>query len=182
MGKILRYFLAVLPAALSSLTGFNTTGCLQNQSSVPLAGFFASSTGESIRVDSLCIFGIGAPNDSSLISGTAASMVYLPLRSSASETSFCIRYLQKALDFPEFNDTISIGYTSEPKFVSEECGAMYCYNIDTVAHTCHFIDSVSVLEPYIDNIDVMRLKIYFRTTADDDTPEEDDNESDEPHL
>ena len=88
----------------------------------------------------------------------------------------------KALDFPEFNDTISIGYTSEPKFVSEECGAMYCYNIDTVAHTCHFIDSVSVLEPYIDNIDVMRLKIYFRTTADDDTPEEDDNESDEPHL
>lgn len=177
MGKILKLITAVIAAACC--WSCNTSGCLQNQSSVPLAGFFSSSSGEAILVDSLYIFGIGAPNDSSLIYGRSASMVYLPLRSSASSTAFCIHYMQKELSNPLLNDTITIDYASEARFVSEECGAMYCYTINSIAATDHFIDSVTVIDPYIDNLDIMRLKIYFRVQTEDEDEEED---PDEPHL
>lgn len=179
MGKILSYIAATVLAA--ACWGCNTTGCLQNQSSVPLAGFFASGSDEAILIDSLYVYGIGAPSDSSLISGSSASMVYLPFRSTTPSTAFCFRYLQRALDYPQLNDTISFAYTAEPKFVSEECGAMYCYTIQSVATTTHLIDSVSVIDPYIDNFDTMRIKIYFKVQSDDDGGGSGD-EDDDPGL
>lgn len=173
MGKILKYITALLPVLI--VWSCNTTGCLQNQSSVPLAGFYNSADDKTIGIDSLSVYGVGAPNDSSLITTKVASRVYLPFRSESSSTSFCFRYLAKALDYPRLNDTITFTYTSEPKFVSEECGAMYFYTITGVTYTTHLIESVEVTDSLINNTDIEKIRIYFRVAEDDD--EEDSGEN-----
>lgn len=145
--------LAVLAAAC------NTSGCFENRSSLPLASFVSAETGESITLDSVAIGGVDAPNDSLLLyPGDKASMVYLPLRSKFSSTSFFIRNLRNGLA-----DTITIDYSSEPKFISEECGALYVYRIEAVNHTRQLIDSVAVLDSTVTNTDIKRLEIIFKS-------------------
>ncbi|MDE6309302.1 MAG: hypothetical protein K2L93_07050 [Muribaculaceae bacterium] len=151
-----------LLAALLLMAGCNTSGCLDNGSSIPLAGFYFSD-GKPIQLDSLAIHGVGAPNDSLLITpGTTVSEVYLPLRSTANATSYVIHYTYKALDSDRYNDTISLDYTSIPYFVSEECGAMYYYHIDQMDYTTHLIESIEITDSLITNVDQQRLKIYMR--------------------
>lgn len=166
MGKILRYISVV--AVIAIVWGCNTVGCLQNQSSIPLAGFYDVATDKAISIDSLLVYGVGAPNDSSLISTRTASRVYLPFRSEATSTSFCFRYLSKVLDHPQYNDTITFTYSSEPKFVSEECGAMYFYTIRSMKYTTHIIDSVAVTDSLINNTDTQRIKIFFRVSEEEE--------------
>lgn len=169
MGKILRHLFPIVTAASLALTfllpGCNTVGCLENQSSVPLAGFYSYSTGSAISVDSIKVYGIGAPGDSMLNTSVRASTVYLPFRADYASTSFAFRYLQSSLDYPQLIDTITFDYTSEPRFVSEECGAMYFYRITKMSHTTHLIDSVSVIDSLINNFDTERIKIFFRTSS-----------------
>ncbi len=169
MGKILSI---LLTGVLISICGAscNTSGCLENQSSIPQAGFYSDKDSTQITVDSIKVYGIGSRGDSSLVYGVRASWVYLPLRSDLPSTSFCFRYLQKDLDTPELNDTLTIDYTSEPRFVSEECGAMYFYTITRIAHTSHFIEGVELLDSFVNNYDLERIKIYFRVAeSEDDT-------------
>lgn len=157
-----------LLAALAATAGCNTSGCLDNQSALPLAGFYSSS-GSEISVRGLRISGVGAPNDS-VVNDTAAaiSTVYLPMRSTTDNTAWCIHYKQEGIDDPAYNDTISFGYTSEPYFASEECGAMYYYRINSVRTTTHLIDSVVVTDSLITNVDVTRIRIYLRTSDNPD--------------
>ena len=162
-------------ALLLSAIGCNTNSCTENQSSLPLAGFYGSD-GTGIGVDSLCIRGVGAPADSALYSGSSVlTQVYLPLRSTMKTTSFCFQYLRKALNYPELYDTITFDYTAEPYFTSEECGMSYIYTVTNLTHTTHLIDSVKLLDPVITPVDIEQLHIYFRTvTADEAT---DDNQT-----
>ncbi|MCH5319424.1 MAG: hypothetical protein J1E38_06920 [Paramuribaculum sp.] len=167
MGKILRHiipFIGVAVLAISAiLPACNTVGCLENQSSVPLAGFYSSTTGGKISVDSIWVYGIGAPGDSMLNTSLRASTVYLPFRAEQPSTSFAIRYLQSDLNFPALIDTIKFSYDSEPRFVSEECGAMFFYHITGISYTTHLIDSVAVIDSLINNFDTERIKIFYRT-------------------
>ncbi len=172
MGKLLN-----LIAVLLLLTSCSSTGCLENQSSLPLAGFYSSRTQEGIAIDSLQVWGVGAPGDSMLVDGVARN-TYLPLRSSMEIASFCFHYDQKELSSPLLNDTITLSYSSQPRFVSEECGAMYFYEIKTLHHTCHLIDSVVLVQPEVNNIDRETMRIYFRTAEPVDDGE-DDNDDDE---
>lgn len=154
---------ASLLAAAAMTHSCNTAGCTDNQNSIPLAGFYLASTGEAVAVDSLEVWGVGAPGDSALYSpGDPLSQIYLPLRSTAASTSFCFHYTMKLLSDPAFNDTITLTYTSTPYFASEECGAMYRYTITGLTHTSHLISSVEVTDSIITNTDRQRLKIYFR--------------------
>ncbi len=123
-------------------------------------------TGQAISVDSLAIGGVGAPNDSLLVSpSTSASQTYLPFRASKSSTSFYVEYRQASLNFPELNDTLTFDYEARPYFASEECGAMYHYLITRFSYTTHLIDSVAVTDSLITNIDRESIKIYFRTST-----------------
>lgn len=158
----------------ASTAGCNTSGCLDNQSSIPLAGFYSSESGAAVALDSLDIGGAGAPDDSLLVkAGTAVSSVYLPLRFRDTSTDFFIRYRYPALglDSPEYDDVISLTYSSEPYFVSEECGAMYRYRITGMSYTTHMIDSVVVTDSLITNTDVERLRIYFKISDLEPEPE-----------
>lgn len=176
----MRHILVILMGLLAvaaAVTGCSAVGCTENRNSVPLAGFYSMSTGEPISVDSLAIGGVGAPADTLLLKPSArGTQVYLPFRSTASETEFYIRYEQKALNFPELFDTLKFTYTSVPYFASEDCGAMYHYNITSLTYTRHLIDSVGIVDSLITNLDIERLHIYFRT-AQPDEPDEDENDT-----
>lgn len=164
--------LLTLIAVCLLLGSCSTTGCLENQSSLPIGGFYSSATETTVSIDSLQIWGVGSPGDSMLVDGVA-SQTYLPLRSSATSSSFCFHYAQKELSNPALNDTLTITYTSRPQFVSEECGAMYFYEITSATITTHLVDSVVIVNPVVDNFDRETLKIYFRTeTPDEDLEEE----------
>lgn len=152
---ILAGFIALIFVAI----GCNTSGCLENQSSIPLAGFYNSATGAAISIGSVNIGGVDAPNDSLLLAmGTSASEVYLPLRFSKDVTSFYIQYDTLGL----WADTITMAYTALPYFASEECGAMYRYTINRLTYTTLLIDSVTLIDSLITNADIERIRIYFR--------------------
>ena len=158
-------FVTVGVALLATTAGCNTESCTENQSSIPLAGFYGSD-GTKVSVDSLCIRGVGAPSDSALYSGSALSQAYLPLRSDKESTSYYFQYLQKDLNFPQLYDTITVRYTSEPYFTSEECGLSFIYTVTDLSFTTHLIDSVKLLDNKITPADVEQLQIYFRTATD----------------
>lgn len=162
----------LLPIAAAGLllAGCNTTGCLDNQSSIPLAGFYSSATGQQISISTLEITGVGVPNDSILVTaGTVVNSVYLPMRSTKNTTAWCFHYTQEGISEPEFNDTIEFTYTSEPFFASEECGAMYRYRIRQCKSTVHLLDSVVIVDSLITNVNIEQIRIYVRTV---DTPPE----------
>ena len=64
-------------------------------------------------------------------------------------------------------DIITFHYTALPYFASDECGAMYYYRIDRTEWTSRLIDSVAVIDPLISNVERERIRIYFRTTAEE---------------
>lgn len=157
-------------AAVSVMMSCNTSGCTDNRSSILLAGFYSAATDKAVMLDSVEIGGVGAPNDSLLVTvSDRVEGLYMPFRAEYGSTSFYIHYANKALDpYPELNDTLTFHYISEPYFASEECGAMYRYRVTSMTCTSHLIDSVALIDPFITNADVERLKVYFRTGSNDD--------------
>ncbi len=169
--KALYHILCIL-AGLHLMVSCSATGCTDNQNSLPLAGFYSMSTGTAITVDSLAIEGIGAPDDSLLLSPSSrVSSLYLPFRSSKDVTAYCIQYRQHRLNFPELYDTITFRYNSIPFFASEECGALYHYQVTEFTYTKHLIDSVAMTDSLITNVERETIQIYFRTDNPDDNPE-----------
>lgn len=154
---------ALLAAVMAMAGGCNTSGCTDNRSSLLLAGFYSTSL-KVIAVDSLELGGVDAPADSLLVDlDSRPNEVYLPLRSQHTTTSFFLHYAAAALRDPANNDTITLDYTTEPFFASEECGAVYRYRVKRLEYTRHLIDSIALPDSLIDNADVQRMKIIFRT-------------------
>lgn len=156
-----------LCAALLCLAACDSSDCGDNRSSLPIAGFRASSfPTQAIALDSLGIAGIGAPADSVMLLRDA-SQAYLPLDFEKHVTSFVLRYR----DIPEaLFDTITFRYDPEPWFVSTECGVIYRYEMRDIDHTTHFVDSVTCPSQVIDNTPGENIFIYFRTDSPDAAP------------
>ncbi len=164
--------MTVLICALAVITGCNTSGCLENRSSVPLAGFYENATQKQITLDSLKIYGADAPNDSILSRpGTPISQIYLPMRATKDNVKWYIEYKWKELDSRNLTDRIDLDYTAEPYFASEECGVIYRYRITRCQYTRNLIDSIAITDSLITNIDTERIKIFFRT-SDPDQPQD----------
>ena len=183
--SILNSQFSILTFLLLFLTSCSTSGCLENQSALPKALFYTASVSESgdvtdriVSIDSIQVWGVGSPGDSLLVDGRASS-TYLPLRSSASSVRFCFHYTQRNLSSSALNDTLTLTYTSDPRFISEECGAMYFYTVTSLSSTRHLIDSVRLTDSLVTNFDKETLRIYFRTQEADDTgADETDTETD----
>ena len=164
MGKVLNYIVISLLLICSlALKSCSNDGCTENQSSIPLAGFYSTETGESIAMSMLEVYGIDASDKNSLTDkNNPIKQVYLPLRATQNNTAFLIHYGEYG-DAVEYNDTIWIDYNTTPYFASEECGATFRYEITSIRHTDLFIDSIEVVDPVITNVDVERIKIFFKT-------------------
>lgn len=168
MGKIPAIIILTVLSISAVLSSCNTSGCTDNQSSLPLAGFYSSSTEASITLSNLEIYGVGAPGDSVLYhSGEVMSLAYLPFRAGSDNMSYVFHYTQEGLDDEAYNDTLTFGYTSSPYFASEQCGAMLLYEIHSFKYTRHLVDSVAIVDSLITNTDLERIKIYFRTSTDE---------------
>ena len=139
----------------------NTTGCMENRSSIPIAEFYSTGEEKNIIIDSVALGGINAPNDSLIIKvGEKANSVSLPLRSTSSEASFFIAYRWRGCP-ADFADTLSFKYESMPYFASEECGAMFRYKITKFSYTKHLIDSISILDSLVTNANSAMMRIFY---------------------
>lgn len=164
MGKILRNIIATV--AVTSLAAAvhscNTSGCTELRSATPRADFYSSLTDRALTVDSLRIYGIGAPGDSAmLVPGETATKVYLPMRSGAESVSWRIVYAWEAYAEDDIADTLTVNYQPIAWFAGEECGAMYKYRIRNIEYTHNLIDSIGVADSMVINVDRPTFDIFF---------------------
>lgn len=159
MRRILKHITLAVVVALSLgvvTSSCNNDNCIGNSTGIPLAGFYRENN--AVAINSLTVYGIGAPNDSVIIDKASAKNVYLPLRLSTSSCKYVFNYNTEGVG----NDTITLGYDAIPYFESHECGAMYNFKITSMEHTSNAIDSVIISDPLITNADVVSIKIYLR--------------------
>lgn len=167
-----RYTLYILCCIFAVVAvGCNSTGCIDNKSALPLAGFYSYETLQPITLNSVSVGAKGAPNDSLLLNNSSAQSLYMPFNIGENITKFFIRYNQNGSveEGSAPTDTVTFIYDRVPYFASEECGAMYSYEVTEVTFTRLMIDSVALTRKLITNADRESIQIFFRTkTADDD--------------
>ncbi|MDE5807012.1 MAG: hypothetical protein K2H76_02780 [Muribaculaceae bacterium] len=160
------FYVSLSAVAMGIAAGCATDECYDNRNALPYAGFYGVMDGKmsSISVDSLRVYGIGAPGDSILSEGKRAiANLYLPFRIDSDTTSYVFKLINKAYDEYEIADTVTFVYSREARFVSSACGASYIYTIKDIRNTGLLIDSISVLDGRITNSDIENIQIYFNT-------------------
>ena len=161
--------IAIVTGLAMFIAACSSSGCLENGSTLPLAGLYSSSTGNAISIDSLEVRGIGAPGDSVLLSPSrGVSSIYMPFRADYESVSWVFSVASRALNYPELYDTITFGYTTIPYFAGADCGALYIYRVNTISTTRHLIDSVIVSDSLFTNADREQIRIYYRTSDRED--------------
>ena len=165
MTKIARVMVAMASVAmLWVLSACGSDGCTSNTASIPLAQLYSSSTLKAIAVDSISVYGIGAPGDSMIVRcGRSISQFTMPLRTTVDETKYVIHYDQKALSDPRYNDTITLHYNVLPMFDSKECGVVYAFEVSDFYYTRHLIDSMAMPYNRITNLTSVAVQLYMRT-------------------
>lgn len=155
-----------LVAVLSLSAACSSDECLGNKNALPLAGFYSSTPDpQVISLDSLSVYGIGAPGDSVLHDSVRSlAETYLPFRIDTDSTKYVIKYLQQPLGRLGVADTILFRYDIVPMFVSVACGAMYEYRNVKVTYTTNILDSVTCPSGDITNEAAENIKIYFRVS------------------
>lgn len=167
MNNRIGVILVLLVSALSQLLSCGITECYENTSSIPLAGLYSDSTLSSVSIDSITVYGIGAPGDSILLDNQSSiTQIYLPFRvDNGGVTQYVFHYEQSAISDSIYNDTLTFVYTEIPHFESYECGAMYYFELESFSYTQNIIDSVAVTTDLFTNVDVETIEIYLRTST-----------------
>lgn len=152
----------------------NNSECYDNKNSLPLAGFYSSdSIPRAISLDSITIYGLGAPGDSILQDSVRGlSQTYLPFRIDQESTTYVIRYLSGLAGIYHIADTITFDYTINPWFVSAACGVIYEYKMNNIETTHYMIDSVTCPKGTITNENTQNLRIYFRVATEEEETEQ----------
>lgn len=160
--QILKYITTVV-LSIMLLTACGTSGCYENRSSIPRAGFYAYNKPEqAIAIDSISIYGIGMPNNITILEvGRSVSTTVLPFRNDADTTQFVIHYDMKQLSSPQYNDTLTISYERYPYFISGDCGVVFNYIIKSFDYTQNMIDSVAIVAPEVTNVDTETIQIFY---------------------
>ena len=74
--------------ATCMLHACNSTGCTDNKSSLPLAGFYSYQTLQPVTIQNISVGAVNAPDDSLLIEAGNASKLYLPFNIGENNTTF----------------------------------------------------------------------------------------------
>lgn len=161
-------FLIFIAFSFSCIISCGSDGCEDNKSSLPLAGFYSSQTKSAISIDSLTVYAIGMPGDTTIIDTATVAQVQMPFNLSDTITRFVFRYEQKDIAAFGVTDTVTIAYKSTPFFHSSECGAFYIYDISEYSTSHNLIDSVRIPQTRIDNANRENIRIFFRTQEADE--------------
>lgn len=147
--------------------GCSGSECYENHSALPLASFYSAESQQSVTLQQVEIYGIGAPGDSILYTRQNLNQAYLPFRIWEDSTRYVFAYLAGITDSvatPDFKvptDTITFRYNRKEWFVSPACGAMYFFEMKNVTHTSNLIDSIAC-NPLITNENSTNIKIFFK--------------------
>lgn len=174
--RFLRYtiFLIILFSLAGSIivSSCSSDECYDNKNALPYAGFYGMVNGKEteLRIDSVEIYGVGAPGDSVLSTGRSAiSKLYLPFRIDSDTTKYVFRYIQKDLEIFDLRDTVTFIYGRDARFVSAACGVSYVFEIKEILNTGFMIDSVICPGMRITNANTENLKIYFPVAQPEDS-------------
>ena len=152
------FFQVVAIMALAIIISCNNTDdfCLSNQQSVQ-ASFYSSITLNDSTVSDMTIRAIeSVAEDDTIYNSETVSESFLPLSMMNDTSRFLIQILNQ-------KDTVSFVHSKELSFISEECGFIFTFELDTVLHSnISFIDSVSIEYPSIVyNESTENVKIYL---------------------
>ncbi len=152
------FFQVVAIMALAIIISCNNTDdfCLSNQQSVQ-ASFYSSITLNDSTVSDVTIRAIeSVAEDDTIYNSETVSESFLPLSMMNDTSRFLIQILNQ-------KDTVSFVHSKELSFISEECGFIFTFELDTVLHSnISFIDSVSIEYPSIVyNESTENVKIYL---------------------
>lgn len=161
MGKILKLLLLTV-ACVAAVLSCTPSTCDENSTAIPLACFYASESKRSISLDSLTVYGVGAPGDTVIMYNGTGTQVYLPLRMNANNCQFVFHHEAVAFSDTRYNDTLTINYNPIPYFSSMDCGAMYYYDVMDYEYSTNLVDSVRIITDRFTNADIETVQIYFR--------------------
>lgn len=159
-------WIMVLAMIAGSMTRCATDECYDNKTALPYAGFYGmvDTLMQSVKIDSLEVYGLGAPGDSVLSDGKSAlTTLYLPFRIDSDTTTYVFRILRAPFVSLGIADTVTFVYDREPRFVSGACGVSYLYKIKDIRTCGLLIDSVVCPDMEISNADKENIQIYFHT-------------------
>ncbi len=154
--KIILQIIAILSLVIVISCNSADDFCLSNQQSVQ-ATFYSSSTDNDSTVSDVTIRAINSiAEDDTIYNTEEVTESFLPLSMINDTTSYVIQILNQ-------KDTISFVHSKELDFISEECGFIFKFEVDTVLHTnISFIDSVTIEYPsIIYNESTENVKIYL---------------------
>lgn len=174
MTRIQFIITCLLAGALSVMASGCTEECTDNQNALPLAGYYSSpKPTQTVSVDSLEIYGVGAPGDSILVDGSGSrSSVYLPFRIDSDTTVYVFRPITAAAKAADIRDTVRFIYSREPHFVNTACGVSYIFRMRAIECSGEVIDSVTCPGGEITNANRENLHIYFHATESETDPEQ----------
>lgn len=125
---------------------------------------FYKKSNNAAFTDTVTIFGLldgGIEYDSILYNAQRLKSVTLPLRLDNDSTSFVFNFLTAA-GILWAQDTITFVHRNDPHFISEACGFVMYFKLDTVIYTTDHIDSISVNNNMITNDPSENIRIFFK--------------------
>lgn len=133
--------------------------CYDNRNALPNAKFVIIEEGneQEVRLDSVIVYGIGAPGDSILWEGASMTSLYLPFRIDSDTTKYVFNPARTAV-----YDTVTFIYSRIPRFVSAECGVSYIFKMKDIVNSGVLIDSVVCPLGEITNIASENIIFYMR--------------------
>ena len=103
-------------------------------------------------VDSITVFGIGMENES-IYDTVTTKVISLPLNPPSGSVQFVVR--KGSVD-----DTVTISYTGEIRFISKECGYAFFYKITSTDHSTNWISNTVIINPDISPGDEENLRTF----------------------
>lgn len=155
-----------LMAAWVLFSGCSNNECLDNKTTIPKIAFFAAGSGQTLYLDSVIIYGIGAPGERQLTdTSDYFEAATLPLRLDCDTTRYVFRYLQSYLREYDMTDTLTFICERQPWFVSSACGVSMRFHVKAYSCSCHVMDSIACMTPVIDNQDMVNFRLFFRVSG-----------------
>jgi hypothetical protein len=114
--------------------------------------------------DTVTVYGLldeASRYDSVLYNNQRLKSASLPLRLDKDTTSFVFNFLTTA-GVLWTQDTITFVHQNNPHFISEACGFVMYFTLDTVIHTTNRIDSISVNNNKITNDPSENIRMFFK--------------------
>lgn len=162
MGKFLKIISYLL---LTGCFSFSFIACDETECTestvVEFYGNFYNVRDNTVYTDTLAIYGIGAPNDSLLIDSMSIKSISLPLKLTDTETSFVFDFINRA-KAAIVRDTVFVYHQNNVHFISDACGCVMFFSIDSIAYTKHKIDSIAINLKDVINEPQENIQLFFR--------------------